>query len=201
MAPWNGTGTGISTACPTGRRTRTTPTRRRSPGQAARGPGCAGEGGPCRSPCCWPGSLSGAGGAARGGAGRPGPALAAQLQERDQLLGRGHGAVVAGEGGLGGVDLTLDDADGAGGGGDHVPDPGAGVVGDLGAEPAGGDRLLAGDDPHGVAEQAAPAGQDVVGGALPGVDVPGPGLAGQEADPGGQLGLVGQVYPLLGAKV
>ena len=108
---------------------------------------------------------------------------------------------MAGEEGLGRVDLALDDADGAVGGGDDVADAGTGVVGDLGAEPAGGDGLLPGDDPHGMAEQAPPGGQDVAGGAPLGVDMPGPGLAGQEADPGGQLRLVGQVDPLGGAEV
>ena len=42
-------------------------------------------------------------------------------------------------------------------------------------------------------EQPPPGGEHVVGGAPLGVDVPGPGLAGQQPHPGGQLRPVGQV--------
>jgi hypothetical protein len=103
---------------------------------------------------------------------------AAEEDQRYQALGPGQGTVMANHSRLARVEVALEDADRLTRGRDHVPDAGTDAVQDSWAEPARLDRLLAGDDPHLLAEHRPPRLQDVGLGAVLGVDVAGAGLAG-----------------------
>ena len=140
--------------------------------------------------------------------GRPGPradparggltSSAPREQQRDALLGVGERAVVADQRGLHRLDAGAHERPVPLRRGDDVADAPAGGVGDLEAEPALVDRLVARAHPRRVAELGAPGRGHVVGGTGGGEDVAHAGLAREPADAGEELGARVEVDPPAG---
>src|SRR6478609_3872151 len=126
---------------------------------------------------------------------------AADFEQGHELFDGGHRAVQADHLGLAGLAAGGDDRDVVAGGGDHVADPGQHALVHRGAEPARGDGLFAGGDPHLLAEHLAPHRVHVGGRAGVGVDVAGPALAAEQGDAGRQLPVLVEVDPVLRGDV